>query len=391
MRPPHTTRDLFNETLCTLKATFAAGRTKDTAWRKWQLKQLWWMVADNEQRIIDALKHDLNRSEAESRRLELFTLKADILSTLKSFEAWAADEKPGSWKILNRMLGVHIRKEPLGVALIIGSWNYPFLLLLQPVVAAIAAGCCVVMKPSELATALEQLLAELVSTYLDGSAVMLATGGPEEMAWILECQYDHIFFTGSSRTARVIAAAAARHLTPTVLELGGQGPAIVCKTANVDLAAKRIAWAKAVNAGQICLTVNHVFADPCIYDEFAQRLRHWMTVFEAQSGGVPSIINEGHFDRVQGLLGSTHGTVMSVGQADRERLAIPLTVVTDVTLKGTFTPLQPRLFALSDLRVTLTESVYGLQIPSCPKSSLGRSAQSSKQQLRRLRPLSPGM
>ncbi|KAH0835287.1 Aldehyde dehydrogenase family 3 member B1 [Fonsecaea pedrosoi] len=346
MRPTYTTRDSFNETLCILKATFAAGRTKDLAWRKWQLKQLWWMIVDNEQRIINALKHDLNRSEAESRRLELFTLKEDILSTLKSFEAWAADEKPGSWMSLNRMLGVRIRKDPLGVALIIGSWNYPFLLLLQPVVAAIAAGCCVVMKPSELATASEQLLAELVSTYLDGSAVMLATGGPEEMTWILECQYNHIFFTGSSRTARVIAAAAARHLTPTVLELGGQGPAIVCKTADVDLAAKRIAWAKTVNAGQICLTVNHVFADPCIYDEFAQRLRHWMTVFAAQSGGLPSIINERHFDRVQGLLGSTHGTVISLGQADRARLAIPLTMVTNVTLKGTFKPLDPRIFAL---------------------------------------------
>ena len=154
----------------------------------------------------------------------------------------------------------------------IGTWNFPFVLALAPVLAAISAGNCVVIKPSELAVTSQTLLAKLVPQYLDQSAIRLVTGGPAETGRILERKFNHIFFTGSSTIARHITSAAAKHLTPTVLELGGQGPAIVTGSANIDLSAKRLALSKVLNAGQICLSANHVFVDPAIHDQFVERL-----------------------------------------------------------------------------------------------------------------------
>jgi aldehyde dehydrogenase (NAD+) len=144
-----------------------------------------------------------------------------------------------------------VKKEPKGVALIIGAWNYPLLLLLQPMVAAIAAGCAVILKPSDVAVKSQDLLMEIVPKYLDPKAIRIISAGPKEMGYILEQKYDHIFFTGSAAVGKHINAAAAKHLTPVTLELGGQGPAIVSKHANLDLAAKRIAATKFMNAGQV--------------------------------------------------------------------------------------------------------------------------------------------
>jgi aldehyde dehydrogenase (NAD+) len=214
-----------------------------------------------------------------------------------------------------------------------GAWNYPISLCLQPLCAAIAAGCCAIVKPSELASASQTLLAKLIPKYLDQSAIRVVTGGPAEMANILEHKYNVIFFTGSSKIARFITAAAAKHLTPTVLELGGQGPAIVTSKAQVDLAAKRIAAAKFMNGGQICLSVNHVFVDPKIYDEFVSRAIYWADTF-ARTGQMVTIINERNFDRLAGLLQKTQGKIVAGGTMDRAKLVISPTVVTGVTLDG---------------------------------------------------------
>jgi aldehyde dehydrogenase (NAD+) len=243
--------DEFETVYQILQETFRSGRTKSIRWRKWQLKQIWWMIEDNEQKIIDALAADLNRHPFESYASDLYGIKSDILEHINHVEEWASDEQLWEAGIIMGKFGkARIRKEPLGVALIIGAWNFPFLLLIQPVIAAVTAGCCVLMKPSELAVASQKLLQTLVAQYLDPSAIGLVTGGPSETAYILERKFDHIFFTGSSKIARHITSAAAKHLTPTVLELGGQGPAIVTESADVDLAAKRIAYAKFLNAGQ---------------------------------------------------------------------------------------------------------------------------------------------
>jgi aldehyde dehydrogenase (NAD+) len=226
------------------------------------------------------------------------------------------------------------------VALIIGAWNFPFLLLLQPLIAAIAAGCCVVLKPSELAEASQSLLERLVGKYLDRSAIRLVTAGPAETGKILERRFNHIFFTGSSKVARFVTAAAAKHLTPVVLELGGQGPAIVTASANVDLAAKRIAYGKFLNAGQICLSVNHVFVDPSIHDELVERLGYWFNQYlDGSYENYVRIVNQRNFDRLKTMLDRTDGKITYGGKIDRDERLIAPTVVTGVSIQGQEFPL----------------------------------------------------
>jgi aldehyde dehydrogenase (NAD+) len=343
-----TTHQEFEDAYHLLFKTFATRKTKSLEWRKWQLKQLWWMIDDNEKAITDALSADLWRHEMESLASDILGLKTDILEHIEHLEEWAADERPENAGLLFGRLGnARVRKEPLGVSLVIGAWNFPFLLTFQPVIAAVAAGCCVLIKPSELAVASEQLMANLVEKYLDQSAIRLVTGGPEETTRMLEYKFNQIFFTGSSKIARFVALAAAKHLTPTVLELGGQGPAIVTRSANLDLAAKRVAYAKFLNAGQICLSVNHVFVDPAVHDEFVRLLGKWIDRHSAsapgqkpssssrgKNGDMCKIINQRNYDRLASLLGKTKGKVACGGHCSAATGTMSLTVVTDVTVDG---------------------------------------------------------
>ncbi|KAI6600883.1 hypothetical protein MCOR06_000603 [Pyricularia oryzae] len=343
----YTSPETFSEIHKTLNATFASGKTKSIEWRKWQLKQLWWLVHDNEQLIIEALAQDLGRHEMESRAADLAGLKGDILEHIEHLEEWAATEPvKGAGVLFGTLGGAHIRKEPLGVALIIGAWNFPVILALQPVIAAVAAGCCAIVKPSELAGASERVIVELANRYLDGSAIRVVTGGPKETAEFLEYRFDQIFFTGSTKVAKFVAAAAAKHLTPTVLELGGQCPAVVTKTADIDLAAKRIAYVKFLNAGQICLSVNHVFVDPAVHDQFVDSLKRWTVEFGA-TGQMCNIINERNYDRLSGLLEKTQGKVLCGEKGSRETKKLPATVVDQVTMSDSL----------------LTEELFG---PICP-------------------------
>jgi aldehyde dehydrogenase (NAD+) len=346
-----------------LNQTFARGHTKSIQWRKWQLKQLWWMIEDNQDKILGALADDLGRHEMESRAADLRGLKSDILDHLQNVEDWAATKRvPGAGMVFGLLGKAHIRMEPLGVVLIIGAWNFPFLLTLQPAIAAVAAGCCIVIKPSELATASERVMASLVSSYLDQSAIRLVTGGPPETTEILQYKFDHIFFTGSSKIARFITAAAAKHLTPTTLELGGQCPAIVAKSANVDLAAKRIALAKFMNAGQICLSVNHVFADPSIYEEFLSRLEHWTRKFAA-AGHMCHIINQRNRDRLEGMLQKSHGRIIRCSGSSGSKTYMAPVIVAEASLSDNimseelFGPICPVIKASVEDAVTATNQL----------------------------------
>jgi aldehyde dehydrogenase (NAD+) len=331
----YTTPAEFENAYKTLFKTFSTGKTKDLKWRKWQLKQLWWLVADNEEAFIQALKEDLNRPAFETSHADLLGMKMDILEHIENLEKWTADARPDAGFIFGKLGGARIRKEPLGVALIIGAWNFPLLLLMQPLIPAIAAGNCVMLKPSELATATEKLLVELVPKYLDQDAIRIVTGGPADTGRILEHRFNHIFFTGSSKVARFITAAAAKHLTPTVLELGGQGPAIVTASADVDLAAKSIALSKYQNAGQICLSTNHVFVDPKIHDEFVLRLEYWFDQFVGDApDSFTHIVNERNYDRLTNMVEATSGKIVYSGKNDKKTRYMHPTVVIDITLKG---------------------------------------------------------
>lgn len=350
-----------------LHQTFASGLTKDLAWRKWQLKQLWWLVEDNTDRIVAALAADLNRHALESMSADVMALKMDILGHIKHLEKWTATQPTSlGFPGLHRIFKARVRKEPLGVTLIIGAWNYPVLLLLQPLVAAIAAGCCALLKPSELSGHCERLLHELVPAYLDPRALRLVTGGAAETGYILSKPFNHIFFTGSSKVARIVAAAAAKHLTPLVLELGGQGPAIVTRTADVDLAARRIAYAKYTNAGQICLSVNHVFVDPAVLERFLDRVAHYFSSFTAGGDGrenMTRIVNDRNLERLAALLAATKGTVVHGGEVDRATRHFVPTVVRDVKLddpllsEELFGPILPVIAAPLDEAIRAVNSL----------------------------------
>lgn len=348
-----------------LHETFATGLTKKLTWRKWQLKQLWWLIEDNTDRIIAALKADLNRHPLESMAADISGLKKEILEHIKNLEKWTATAPIDAGRIGTRIFNARLRKEPLGVTLIIGAWNFPILLLLQPCIPAIAAGCCVLLKPSELSGHCERLLAELVPRYLDPRAVRLVSGGASETGYILTKKFNHIFFTGSSKVARIIAAAAARHLTPVVLELGGQGPAIVTKTSDVDFAARRIASAKFTNAGQICLSVNHVMVEPEVIEEFLERLAyHFMKSLEGEGKlQICRIINDRNFDRLCSLLATTSGKVVFGGKKDPKTRYLEPTVVRDITMQDSlmseelFGPILPVITASLDEAVKITNSL----------------------------------
>ncbi|PLB44127.1 aldehyde dehydrogenase [Aspergillus steynii IBT 23096] len=320
----------------TLRDTFRSGRTRELAWRKWQLKQLWWLLEDNEQRIIDALHHDLHRHPFESVLSELRGIKMDLLDHVQNIEKWTADQVPDCPLPMKWLLRPTIRYEPLGVALIIGPWNYPTSLIFQPLIAAITAGCAVMLKPSEITVATQDLMVELIPKYMDSSAIQVVTGGAAETGSLLARKFDHIFFTGSVNVARHVAAAAAKNLTPTTLELGGQCPAIVTKSADIEAAARDIAWIKFVNSGQICLSVNHVFVHPDVEKQLLERLTFYFNkYFKEGEEGMTRIVNQRNYDRLKGLLEKTDGRVETDAALSNEKRQIPPSVVSNVNMKDT--------------------------------------------------------
>lgn len=334
----------FQDVYHRLRATFATGKTKDLRWRKWQLKQLYWLLDENEQHFIDSLAKDLHRHAFESLMADINEAKKAVLEALNHLEQWARGSAPPEAGFIYGTVGkAWIRKEPLGLVLVVGAWNFPISTLIDVAIAAIAAGNAVIMKPSEMAPQTEQVLAELIPKYMDNSAIVLVRAKPEEMKFILAHQFDFIFYTGSNRVGKIIASAAAKHVTPIALELGGQAPAIVTKTANLDITAKRLVNAKLQNLGQICVCVNHVFADPEIYDALTARMVHWATtMLKDGNQTLARIVSERHFDRLKDLIEGTKGNVVFTGEHARDEKFIHPTIVTDVSMDDSL--LQEEIF-----------------------------------------------
>ncbi|KAF1365576.1 aldehyde dehydrogenase [Lizonia empirigonia] len=330
---PFSTESDFDKAYQSVNTAFTNGITKDKKWRRQQLKRTWWMIEDNKDRIAKALYQDLHKHLQESDMADISAVQNDALDTLKHLDEWTRDEKPSRANLLNFLGGTTVRKEPLGVTLIIGAWNYPFVLLLTPMIAAIAAGCAIILKPSDMASACQDLLMEIVPRYLDEDAIRIISAGPSEMKRILEHRYDHIFYTGSPNIAKVVYAAAAKHLTPVTLELGGQGPSIVTPSANIDLTAKHIAATKFMNAGQICLNVNHVFVHRAVRDELVKKLCKYFDIFKDQKERpeyYTHIVNDRNFERLDRLLCNTKGKVIYGGERDRKTRYFGPTIITDV-------------------------------------------------------------
>ena len=263
--------DSYAELVAGLRDAYNRGHTRPMAWRRTQLEALVALLEENQDELVRALADDLGRPRYEAYSADIGSTRGEVKHILKHFESWAKPRK-ASLPITVQPAKGRIVPEPLGVALVIAPWNYPIQLLLNPIAAALAAGNCVVAKPSELSPACSAVLARLIPKYLDDQAVVVVEGGVPETTAILEQRFDHIFFTGSTNVGRIVMQAAARHLTPVTLELGGKSPTIVAADADLDVAARRIMWGKFMNAGQTCIAPDYVLAEASVRDKLVDKM-----------------------------------------------------------------------------------------------------------------------
>jgi aldehyde dehydrogenase (NAD+) len=322
------------DTVDRLRATFRGGRTHPLAWRREQLLGLRAMLTEHREEVADALYADLRRPRPDAYSGEVDLPVHEIDHTLENLEEWLRPKsvRPEALASLPQGASGATQYDPLGVVLVIAPWNYPVQLLLVPVIGALAAGNAVLLKPSELAPATSHLIARLVPQYLDTDAVAVVEGGVEETTALLAQRFDHIFYTGSGNVGRIVMRAAAEHLTPVTLELGGKSPVYVDRDVDLAVVAKRLVAAKFLNAGQVCIAPDYVLTDPAtapgLADALAEAVRTRFGADPQESAALGRMVSSRHFDRVAGLLAS--GRVVVGGETDREDLYIAPTVLADV-------------------------------------------------------------
>ncbi|MER8073630.1 aldehyde dehydrogenase family protein [Streptomyces sp. NPDC094034] len=330
---PALTADDAAALLARLGRTFADGRTKPLAWRVEQLTRLRALLTENRAAIADALWADLRKDRAAVDSDEIGTTVVEIDDYLEHLEEWLAPQPAEvSVPYLPDGSTAHTRFDPLGVTLVISAWNFPIYLLLVPVAGALAAGNAVVLKPSELAERTSELLGRLVPAYLDTDAVAVVQGGVEQTTSLLAQPFDHIFYTGNGVVGRIVMRAAAEHLTPVTLELGGKSPVFIDRDADIETVAARLAATKFTNAGQVCIAPDYVLTDPETADALTKALAK---AIEQLYGADPKaadnygrIVNDRHFQRLMGLTGS--GRTVVGGDHDRAEKYIAPTVLRDV-------------------------------------------------------------
>ncbi len=309
-----------------LRATFASGRTRSVAWREAQLLGLERLLAEKWSDLTSALAADLRRTEFESIMFDLVSTKPEITHARKQLRSWMKPRRVHA--PINVQPGrAWYAYEPLGVVMVIGAWNYPVHLTLTPLVAALAAGNCVVVKPSEIAPRTSSALADLLPRYLDPDAVAVVEGGADVTLDLIDQRLDHVFFTGSPAVGSAVMGAASKHLTPVTLELGGKCPAIVTDTARLDVAARRIAFGKLTNSGQTCVAPDYVLVDEQVRDEFVQILSATFVAFT--EGGRQPIVNARHAARIKSLVDSAGGSVVLGGDVDVEAATTTPTIIVD--------------------------------------------------------------
>lgn len=324
------TRPAIPDLVARQRQFFATGQTKSLEFRLKQLERLKQAIIERQDDILAAAKADLGRPAFEAY-FEIATL-AEVNTALKQLKRWIKPEKvkvgidqfPGSaWR----------QPEPLGVVLIIGPWNYPFQLMMSPLVGAIAAGNCAVLKPSEHAPHTSTVVADIVAAAFDPDYVAVAEGDVEISQRLLNEKFDHIFFTGGTEVGRIIMQAAAKTLTPVTLELGGKSPCIVDADVKLDVAARRIAWGKFINAGQTCIAPDYILVDRRIKDDFIEQMRSTIAEFfgdtPERSSDFGRIIHERHFDRLVQFL--RDADVALGGESDRDLRYIAPTLLDNVS------------------------------------------------------------
>jgi aldehyde dehydrogenase (NAD+) len=309
---------------------FATGTTRDVSFRAAALRRLSRAIETREGELLDALYSDLHKSAQEAYASELGVVQTDIAYTLRRLARWTkVHRRPTAWALAPAR--GEVRPEPLGLALILGPWNFPFQLLFSPLVAALAAGNCVLLKPSELAPALSAAAARLVRECFEPGHVTLVEGDADVARGLVALDLDHIFFTGSTSVGRQVMAAAAQRLTPVTLELGGKCPCILAPDARPGVAARRIAWGKFLNAGQTCVAPDHVWVHRSRLEPFVAALRRTLAAFfgddPRSSPDFGRIVNLRHFERLAGYL--DQGRIVHGGETDAAELYIAPTLLVE--------------------------------------------------------------
>lgn len=316
-----------------VRDAYNSGRTRPMEWRHEQLDGLVRMLKIEGPRFEAALKADLGKPSIEGFAADVGSTAGEIGHIRKNAAKWAKPRK-ASLPMASKPGKAFIQPEPLGVALVVAPWNYPIQLLLLPVAAAIAAGNAVIAKPSELAPETSKALAELIPRYLDPEAIAVIEGDVVVATELLEQRFDHIFYTGSTEVGRIVYQAAARHLTPCTLELGGKSPVFVDDSADIDVTGRRLAWGKWLNAGQTCVAPDYVLVTENTRDALVESMKRSFDEFANGAGtkhndDFTSIVTERHAGRLEGLLADHGGTVAYGGATDVAAKHIDPTIVVD--------------------------------------------------------------
>ncbi len=310
---------------------FLQGHTQPLSVRKTILRKLKQLLRDNEERIAEAVYSDFGKSYFEVMQNELGLVYAEITQLLKKLNKWSAPQRPFT-ALVNLPGKSRVYPLPYGNVLVIAPWNYPVQLALIPVISALAAGNTVILKPSELTSETSALLATLMNSAFPRELLYVKEGGVEETGDLLSLRFDKIFFTGSTAVGKIVMKAAAAHLTPVTLELGGKNPVIVMPDCDLKMTAKRLVWGKFHNGGQACVSPDHLYVHEDIADRLVEEMQK--NIKKMYNGdaenceALPSIVNDQHFDRIVGLIDQRK--VVTGGKSNREKLFIEPTVMTGV-------------------------------------------------------------
>ena len=308
---------------------FDKGFTRSVSFRKNQLEKLLEMIITHQKEIFLAIKTDLNKSDNESFLTEVSIVILELKRAINNLKSWCAPKRVKD-SFFTFPSKNYILPEPYGLTLIIAPWNYPFQLIFLPLIGAIAAGNCVILKPSPESAYTSILINKLISTTFSNEYIAVIEGGHDINQYILNKKFDYIFFTGSSSFGTYVATKAASTLTPVTLELGGKSPCIVDKSADLDLAAKRIIWGKLLNCGQTCIAPDYVFVSKEIKDDLINKFISQIKIFYgdniSENPIYPKIINEASFYRIQNLLKGS-GKIVFGGESDIEKRYISPTII----------------------------------------------------------------
>ncbi len=320
----------YSEILEKQKVFFKTHKTKDLSFRKEQLRKLKSVVQQNETLLYEAIYKDFGKSEFDTYATEIAFIYNDLDYYVKNLRSLAKPKKVRT-NIANQLGSSKIYNEPLGSCLVIGAWNYPFQLCFLPLIAAIAAGNTCVLKPSELPENTMNVMAKIINENFNSEFLYVVKGGVEETTEILKLRFDKVFFTGSPKVGKIVYKAAAEHLTPVTLELGGKSPVFVTENADLKVAARRIVWGKFMNAGQTCVAPDYVYVQENIKTEFLEKLTAEIKkrAYSETATHYCQIINERNFDRLEKMIDPKK--VIIGGETNREKRYIAPTVMDNVT------------------------------------------------------------